>query len=1293
MDSDSDVCVIKSSTSSASGLKKRSASKHCQKESLDPKFQQILKNTFGHDSFRSIVQENAVKAVLGANEDIFICMPTGAGKSLCYQLPAVAQKGLTLVITPLIALMFDQLDHLHKLGICAATLNSKLTSQERTQLLTDLKRTTPRTRLLYLTPEQTATDTFQQLLRQWNKEKLVKYLVVDEAHCVSQWGHDFRPDYLKLGKLRQYIKGVPCIALTATATKKVVDDIKESLHFQKNSLSFTVSCFRPNLFYDVKFKELLNDPFKDLCQFAFEALKVDSDSPDWVSLTGCGIVYCRTREACAQVAGRMSNHGIPTKAYHAGLKQSFRDDVQAEWTNGQTPVIAATISFGMGIDKANVRFVAHWTVPKSMAGYYQESGRAGRDGLPSRCRLYYSRHERDTIVYLIKKEAAGKTAVKHQARAKASQKDFMAMTNYCETTECRHAQISAYFGEEKKVTCGSSCDCCSPGRTRLQRDLDDLQKGCFASSVNRASGAGSAIFFSKGDKEDDGEPDWFEGGRKGAKSEWSQYMSEVEEPDWAVRERQEDEEKKARVSLIESEFKKRRGNRVSQPKDDEEVPDDCPLKNPESSRVPSLAIKTRIHCHQLLERALVENQAGSSRNYMATIEAAEVEYEVFNSVKTPQAYKLTINRKTKEIKALTDKGESFRSLIQPKFNFLSSEDSSNTTPETLSTISMKFQSGFQTASSLLATSKTQNEVMLDNDASGLPLVNRKLSTAFKSAGEVYASSLDQSTDDSQVKARNGVAGTRKRILNKNLTKAKKLRKLKGALSPTEKVTYYFNKKGSPSANNMTSSDLWVSDSLSQTDNDGTDTQSQPSQSSSESSSHDVVDITESTDDDGDVEEPVEMVEQAIHEDKELIFTSVDAVCVTSAPPRLAVDKKMTSDDLFWLEDDEHDTVADTETESIVTDPQDEVSSSTAVVLNPLPPALPVSAYEGAQATSQSVSECGGCTSSTSQYTITVATSSRPSFASPVPSVIPSIANCSSITTNLCPTSVLTSSSAGKANSLTNSSIGVSYSKDFFARYKPASYSSESLVRPVSHSQALPAKATPSVEQPPLMPDSRAEQTTLETTPTQLPLVKPQVASLTNDVTKECSSSSENAECATDTISLPDPDSTRPGILKVSTPGYQDNHQDQRRSITFSDKMDVRFYEIDDDEKHSKKRVSTHDEADFHPKKRTGKESVQPSKDPKCMDKHSILKIISQQVVTLLSPLYRKQQFASKDLFKLTAKAISCYILEHSEFHEKVEDFVANRLHFPEVISSQEHIDKLLTSCESMDQDTLPVHTQ
>ena len=388
-----------------------------------------LKQYFGFDSFRPLQREIA-EAVLGG-EDALALLPTGGGKSLCYQLPAMLTQGLTLVVSPLIALMKDQVDALTANGIAATFLNSSIDSDASASRLAGLDRGA--FHLLYVAPERLAVPGFLERMRDWN----LRHIAVDEAHCVSEWGHDFRPDYRRLTALREAFPQVPVLALTATATERVREDIERYLAL-RSPQRFVGSFNRPNLRYSVFEK---HDAVTQLVAFA-SARSHES-----------GIVYVSSRNAASDLAVKLSQAGIEARPYHAGLTPLQRSRNQELFIRDEIRVICATIAFGMGIDKSNVRYVVHYDVPKNLEGYYQETGRAGRDGLPSDCVLFFNGADAAKQRYFIRQ-------MPNLAERNQSERLLRKMLDYAAIPDCRRTFLLAYFGEESPyVTCGN-CDNC-----------------------------------------------------------------------------------------------------------------------------------------------------------------------------------------------------------------------------------------------------------------------------------------------------------------------------------------------------------------------------------------------------------------------------------------------------------------------------------------------------------------------------------------------------------------------------------------------------------------------------------------------------------------------------------------------------------------------------------------------------------------------------------------------------------------------------------------------------------------
>ncbi|MGP8337016.1 MAG: DNA helicase RecQ [Methanosarcinaceae archaeon] len=390
---------------------------------------QALQKYFGYTHFRPL-QEDIINDVLNG-KDTFVLMPTGGGKSLCFQLPALLTDGITVVVSPLISLMKDQVDSLRANGIEAAYLNSTLSYKE----IRDVKASilNNRIKILYVAPERlTMADTLGFL-----KDTNVSLFAIDEAHCISEWGHDFRPEYRKLKILRKNFPSVPMIALTATATPKVRHDITNELNFSGHS-TYVASFDRKNLFYRVKPKK---DPYGSLLKYLKE------------NMGKSGIIYCQSRKTVDSLSKKLKKAGIGTVPYHAGLSDKVRSNNQEMFIKDDAQIIVATVAFGMGIDKPNVRFVVHYDLPKNLESYYQETGRGGRDGLECDCILLFGYGDRYKIEYFINKMN------KKQERdiALVQLRD---MINYCESNTCRRKVMLKYFGEElKEDNCGG-CDVC-----------------------------------------------------------------------------------------------------------------------------------------------------------------------------------------------------------------------------------------------------------------------------------------------------------------------------------------------------------------------------------------------------------------------------------------------------------------------------------------------------------------------------------------------------------------------------------------------------------------------------------------------------------------------------------------------------------------------------------------------------------------------------------------------------------------------------------------------------------------
>jgi ATP-dependent DNA helicase RecQ len=392
--------------------------------------EEILKKYWGYSRFLPLQQE-IIKSVLAGNDTLAI-MATGGGKSLCYQLPALCLCGLTVVISPLIALMKDQVDDLNRRGISAAAWTSFLDYRERARIEEGMKNGT--LRLLFISPEKCLQANFLESLR----ECTIRLIAIDEAHCISEWGHNFRPEYRQLSQIRKIFPDVPLVALTATAMPEVRRDIMQQLGLIRPK-EYVGSFNRTNLHYCVIEKK---NPLVFLRHYIGQ------------HRTDAGIVYCMSRIETEEIAAELKKRGFKAVAYHAGLSKQVRDSVQDAFLRDEVQVVCATVAFGMGIDKSDVRYIIHYDLPKTIESYYQETGRAGRDGRYSECILLYSRGDLGRVRSILQHDGGNTNHIRH------TMKKLQDMAEFCETTSCRRRHLLRYFGEAyPQDNCGS-CDIC-----------------------------------------------------------------------------------------------------------------------------------------------------------------------------------------------------------------------------------------------------------------------------------------------------------------------------------------------------------------------------------------------------------------------------------------------------------------------------------------------------------------------------------------------------------------------------------------------------------------------------------------------------------------------------------------------------------------------------------------------------------------------------------------------------------------------------------------------------------------
>ena len=419
--------------------------------SLSP--QSILQTVFGYNQFRH--QQQAIVEHVIDGRDALVLMPTGGGKSLCYQIPALAREGLAIVVSPLIALMQDQVEALQQLGVNATFLNSSLSAEDNSRITRQV--IAGEIKLLYVAPERLMVGSFLSLLDEVQQHVGLALFAIDEAHCVSQWGHDFRPEYRQLTVLHNRFPDVPRIALTATADAPTRAEIISQLNLE-NAAQFVSSFDRPNIRYHVGIK---NNARQQLASF------LEREHPN-----DAGIIYCLSRKKVEETAAWLVEKGWSALPYHAGLPAQLREHHQRRFLREEGIIMVATIAFGMGIDKPNVRFVAHLDLPKSMEGYYQETGRAGRDGLQANAWMVYGMGD---VVSMRQMLDSGEAS---EERKRLERLKLDALLGYCESTACRHQTILRYFGESHPGACDQCDNCLHPVETWQATQVAQMALSC-----------------------------------------------------------------------------------------------------------------------------------------------------------------------------------------------------------------------------------------------------------------------------------------------------------------------------------------------------------------------------------------------------------------------------------------------------------------------------------------------------------------------------------------------------------------------------------------------------------------------------------------------------------------------------------------------------------------------------------------------------------------------------------------------------------------------------------------------